>query len=300
METLAGLVTWLFQGWRARSADEAYGELRDQVVLVTGASSGIGRELVGQFFHSGAKVILASRSTEQLEALKEELLNSNQTQHPVHVPKVLTLDLEKLEQLEERSKEAELLFGRVDILVNCGGMSVRGGALETSLTVHRRLMNVNYFGAMQLSRHICKGMVGRGSGILVNISSIQGRIAIPHRAAYAASKHALQAFSDSLRAELSGSGVTLLVVSPGYVNTDLSKNSLTAGGDSYGKLDQTTQQGYSVEYVGKEVIRSILNKDNELVLAPLHHRLVILLRALLPSLYFYIMQKRANKDAKKE
>ena len=84
------------------------------------------------------------------------------------------------------------MFGRIDILVNCGGMSVRGGALETKLEVHRRIMDINYFGALELTRQVVPHMVARGEGLVVNISSLQGRIAVPHRAAYAASKHALQ------------------------------------------------------------------------------------------------------------
>jgi len=286
----------LLEYWRDQRLRSHYGELANKVILVTGASSGIGRELATQLFKHGAKLILASRSTEKLEALKTELLEQIASPVPVHVPAVLTLDLEQVEHLSEKAAEALRLFGGVDVLVNNGGMSVRGGAVETQLSVHMRLMGVNYFGSMELTRHIVEDMISRGGGMVVNISSVQGRLAIPFRAAYSASKHALQAFSDSLRAEVASAGVHVLVVSPGYVNTELSRNSMTADGQVYNRMDPNTASGYSAEYVASEVIKGILRQDKEIVLAPLMHRVAIVLRAVFPSLYFKIMESRAQKQ----
>jgi len=128
----------------------------------------------------------------------------------------------------------------------------------------------------------------------VNISSLQGRIAIPHRAAYAASKHALQAWSDSLRAELACYGVGVLVVSPGYVKTELSRNAITEQGTSHGEMDASTEKGYSASWVAERVLEAVQNGRHEVVLAPLHHRLAILLRAIFPSFFFYLMARRAE------
>eukprot|EP00092_Neocalanus_flemingeri_P001774 GFUD01001892.1.p1 GENE.GFUD01001892.1~~GFUD01001892.1.p1 ORF type:complete len:304 (+),score=108.81 GFUD01001892.1:68-979(+) len=269
-----------------------------KVVLVTGASSGIGRELAIQMVKQGMKVILAARSTEKLVELRNDLINSDMKGKTMFHPQVLTLDLEDLDNIEAKAAEALKMFGTVDILVNNGGMSVRGGALETQLSVHQRLMNVNYFGSLELTRHLAPPMVEAGSGLVVLVSSVQGRLATPYRTAYAASKHALQAWADSLRAELSGGGVGVLVVSPGYVSTDLSRNALTASGDSYGQLDKTTEQGYSVQYVAQQILESVVKGKKELILAPLHVRLAILLRALLPGIYFYIMKRKALKEKK--
>jgi len=276
---------------RKRRQATNYGHLANKVVLVTGASSGIGKELSRQLFQNGAKLILASRSENKLLELKEELMTMK-SNLPVNMPRLLPLDLEQVEKLAEKSKIAESLWGRVDILINCGGVSVRGGAVETQLSVHRKIMEINYFGALELTRNLVKAMIDRGDGLIVNISSVQGKIAIPHRSAYGASKHALQAFSDSLRTELNKTGVKVLVVSPGYVNTDISKNALTASGSSHNTMDNTTQNGYSVEYVAEQVIISILADDKEVILAPIHHRLVILLRSVVPSIYFFIMNNR--------
>eukprot|EP00090_Calanus_glacialis_P014371 TRINITY_DN23155_c0_g1_i1.p1 TRINITY_DN23155_c0_g1~~TRINITY_DN23155_c0_g1_i1.p1 ORF type:complete len:304 (+),score=88.54 TRINITY_DN23155_c0_g1_i1:47-958(+) len=272
--------------------------LLGKVVLVTGASSGIGRELAIQMVKQGMKVILAARSTEKLVELRNNLINSDKKGMTMFDPQVLTLDLEDLENLKDKAEEALKIFGSIDILVNNGGMSVRGGTIETQLSVHQRLMNVNYFGSLELTRHVASHMVTAGSGKIVLVSSVQGRLATPYRTAYAASKHALQAWADCMRAELSGDGVEVLVVSPGYVSTDLSRNALTASGSSYGQLDKTTEQGYSVQYVAQQILEGIVKGKKELILAPLHVRLAIILRVLLPGVYFYIMKRRALKEMK--
>ena len=110
-------------------------------------------------------------------------------------------------------------------------MSVRGGCLETELAVFTRLMNVNFLGVVELTRCLVPGMLARpAGGHVVVVSSVQGRLPVPHRAAYTASKHAVQAWADSLRAELSHTRVAVTVISPGYVDTNLSRNALNSSG----------------------------------------------------------------------
>ena len=162
-------------------------------------------------------------------------------------------------------------------------------------------MAVNYLGVVELTRHVVPHMLTRTTrdqGHVVVVSSVQGLFPIPWRGAYTASKHAVQAWADSLRAELSDTGVRVSVVSPGYVATNLSRNALTSSGDTHGQLDAATMAGYSVEYVSDRIIGSILRQECELVLAPLYMRLVIVIRTLVPSFYRYIMNKRAMKERK--
>ena len=301
MPGLSNWVQWCLDllplpSWVAKA--HQHPSLVGKVVLVTGASSGIGRELAIQMVKQGMKVILAARSTEKLVELRNNLINSDKKGMTMFDPQVLTLDLEDLENLKDKAEEALQIFGSIDILVNNGGISVRGETIETQLSVHQRLMNVNYFGSLELTRHVGSHMVTAGSGKIVLVSSVQGRLATPYRTAYAASKHALQAWADCMRAELSGDGVEVLVVSPGYVSTDLSRNALTASGSSYGQLDKTTEQGYSVQYVAQQILEGIGKGKKELILAPLHVRLAIILRVLLPGLYFYIMKRKALKEMK--
>ena len=158
--------------------------------------------------------------------MKDEVPNASQ----LYEPKILTLDLEKIETIKAKAEEAISLFGHLDVLINNAGLSVRGGCLETDISVYTRLMTVNFLGVVELTRHTCPHMVTRGSGHVLVISSVQGLLPIPHRGAYTASKHAVQAWADSLRAELSDTGVQVTTVSPGYVNTNLSRNALTSSG----------------------------------------------------------------------
>jgi len=256
---------------------------------VTGASSGIGKELTVVLHREGARVVMAARRGEVLDQLKEELIIAGGENRA----KVVTLDLSSLDSLEGKAEEVIQMFGQLDVLINCGGVSVRGGAVETMLEVHKRVMDTNYFGTMELTRHLVPHLKAQG-GLVVNISSLQGRIAIPHRAAYAASKHALQAWSDSLRAELACQGVSVLVVSPGYVRTELSRNAITEQGTAHGEMDPSTEKGYSAAWVAEKVLEAVQSDQQEVVLAPIHHRLAILLRAILPSFYFYLMARRAK------
>jgi len=142
--------------------------------------------------------------------------------------------------------------------------------------------------------------VTRGSGHVIVVSSVQGLLPIPQRAAYCSSKHALQAWADCLRAELVDTGLYVSVISPGYVQTDLSKHALTASGEVYGEMDINQMRGYSVQYVAQNVIKCILNGNKQVILAPLYVRLAVLLKAFFPNIYFYIMSRRARRINRRE
>jgi len=286
---MSWIVDWLFP-----PNSDPFEKFHGKVVLITGASSGIGRALAHVLYQYGPQLILASRNLDNLEIVKRELVDSSES--PMPEPIVFQLDLEAVKEVECKAGKILERVGAVDILINNGGMSIRANTLDTELAVHQRIMNVNYFGTIELSRAIVKKMIVKGSGTLVNVSSLQGRIAIPQRAAYSASKHALQAWSDSLRAELHGSGVSVLVVSPGYVNTNLSVAAVTGDGASYGKTDPSTEQGYSPEYVATQVVEAVARARHEVVIAPLLHRAAIMLRVLMPPLYFKIMADRVRKE----
>lgn len=138
-------------------------------------------------------------------------------------------------------------------------------------------------------------MVQKREGHIVFVSSVQGLIAIPERSAYSASKHALQAFADSLRAEIAAYDVQVTVVSPGYVKTQLSVNALTENGTNYGQTDPSTEQGYPADFVAEKIVKAVVQKEKEVVIATMLPRIAIFLRHYLPGVYFYIMAKRAKK-----
>ncbi|XP_035695794.1 dehydrogenase/reductase SDR family protein 7-like isoform X2 [Branchiostoma floridae] len=206
---LVGVVILLMLSRIARSTHGT--TVQDKVVLITGASSGLGEACAEVFFRAGAKVILFSRNSEKLEATSKRLQTLN-VPEVTYSPVIVPLDLEDLDSLSDKAEQAVQCHGRVDILINNAGLGYRGTCLDTTTAVHQKVMIINYFGPITLTRGIIQNMVQNGGGHVVNISSVQGRMAIPHRSAYAAAKHALQAYSDTLRAEMASKGVKVTVL----------------------------------------------------------------------------------------
>ncbi|XP_063961669.1 dehydrogenase/reductase SDR family protein 7-like [Lytechinus pictus] len=275
--------------------------LKDKVVLITGASSGVGEECARVFYRLGCKVILCARRASELERVKKELMALKLAQGiPAHTPHVIPLDLEKLDELPDRAKEALALHGHVDILINNGGMSVRGSVVDTVLSVHQKIMNVNHFGSLVLTSAILPSMISRRKGHILAVSSVQGRIAIPFRSAYSASKHAMQAFFDSLRAEVAEHNISVTVLSPSYINTNLSLSALHGDGSIHAKMDSTTANGMSTIYVADKIVDAVAKQQSDVVLGPFTHGAAIYIRALFPNLYFWIMAGRAKKGEKAE
>ncbi|CAH0380753.1 unnamed protein product [Bemisia tabaci] len=276
-------------------------QLQGKVVLITGASSGLGEALALVFYLIGCRVILASRRQEELERVRSELMSyrkhSAVTTYP---PFVLTLDLSDLNVLPDHVTRAMKAFGHIDILINNGGISFRGDINNTNIDVDMKVMLVNYFGQVAVTKALLPHMINRRSGHIVAISSVQGRIALPYRSAYAASKHALQAFCDTLRAEVAQHNIKVTVFSPGYIQTRLSLNAMTGTGETYGIMDETTANGYTPKQVANRILRAIVYEEKEVVMASYLPRIAIWLRTLLPSLYFNAMNRRALKEARHE
>lgn len=151
-----------------------------------------------------------------------------------HSPVVISIDLSDINSLSAKVQEILEIHGQIDIIINNAGISVRSGCLSTAMDVDIKVMLVNYFGTVALSKACLPSMMKRKEGRIVCVSSVQGKFSIPHRSAYGASKHALQAFCDSLRAEMADHNVKVTLVSPGYIRTALSYNALTGSGSQYG------------------------------------------------------------------
>lgn len=210
---------------------------------------------------------------------------------------MVPLDLTDVNSLPEKVAGILNIFGRIDILVNNGGISVRSDVLSTSVDVDIKVMLVNYFGAIALTKAILPHMIKRQEGRIVFVSSVQGKFAIPQRSAYAASKHALQAFGDSLRAEVDEHNIRVTVISPGYINTALSLNALTGTGAAYGKVDSTTSTGANPDEMAMDILKCILRDSKDVILAPITPKIAHFLRYFCPPLYFWIMARRAVKLA---
>ncbi|KAK2162502.1 hypothetical protein LSH36_97g03008 [Paralvinella palmiformis] len=283
---------WMWK--QIQKYDRSY--LKDKVVVITGASSGVGEACAKLFYNAGSKVILCARRKNELERVKTLLMNNKMRKDSSqHEPHVVVVDLEDFDSIEQRAQDIISIHHRVDILVNNAGISNRGDVQSTSLDVFIKVMNVNFIGQVAITKALLPQMISQGSGHIIAVSSLQGKIALPYRAPYSASKHALQAFCDSLRAEVSHHNIDVTVLSPGYITTKLSINALKPDGTKYGITDSATQLGMSPHHAARCIVEATCNKTKELILAPFVYKLVIYLRNIVPNLFFLAMKNRANK-----
>lgn len=258
--------------------------LSNKVVWVTGASSGIGEALVKELAEKGSRVILSSRNTERLNKIKASLPEPARENS-----RVLTLDLSMPESLANKANEAIALFGRIDILIHSGGISQRSMALDTLVDVDRRLMEVNYFSTVTLTKAVLPTMIANGFGHIVPISSLVGKFGSPYRSGYSASKHALHGFYDSLRAELYSKNIFVTLVTPGFVKTNVSINALTENGKALNKMDDAQKKGMPAEVCAKKIIKGIVKERNELLIGG-RETLGVYVKRFLPNLFAKIIR----------
>nr|AIA18786.1 short chain dehydrogenase [uncultured bacterium] len=208
------------------------GKLSGKVIWITGASSGIGEALAYALAKKGSKLILSSRRKEELERVKGNCLASAQPNI-----RILALDLTESSMMNLSVQAAIQFFGRVDILINNGGISQRSLVKETSVEVDRKLMEVNYFGTVALTKHLLPYFIKQKAGHYVNVSSVTGKFGTPYRSGYAASKHALHGFFDSLRAEHYADNIKVTMICPGFIQTNLALSAVTGNGTPLRKPD---------------------------------------------------------------
>lgn len=224
---------------------------KNKIIWITGASSGIGEALAYSLSKKGSRLILSARRTEELERVKK-----NCTGNPDEIT-VLPLDLTETDKLEEKTTEALSLFGPIDMLFNNGGISQRAFALDADLDSVRYLMEVNFFGAIALAKAVVPVMIRNGQGHVVVTSSVMGKIGTRHRSAYAASKHALHGWFDSLRQEVQQQGVDITLVCPGYIKTAITKNALTADGTRLNEMGEAHKKAMTPEQFVEKLLPKV-------------------------------------------
>jgi len=229
--------------------------MNSKVVWITGASSGIGEALVYEYNKAGARLIISSRNRDELFRVKTNCKN------PVNIH-VLSLDLENTATLSGKAEEAIRIYGHIDILINSGGISQRGLALETDLETEQRLMNVNFWGTTILSKAVLPNMIANGGGNIVCISSLVGKFGTKMRSAYSASKHALHGYFDSLRSEVYDKKINITIICPGFIKTNVTLNALTANGTPQGTMDTAQENGMLAEDCARKIVQAVkLNKE---------------------------------------
>jgi dehydrogenase/reductase SDR family protein 7B len=222
----------------------------NKVVWITGASSGIGEFLAYALSAKGAKLILSGRRQEELERVKKACTNPG----AVHI---LLLDLADTPSLEAKVGAAIACFGQVDIMVHNGGITQRSLVIETDMEVHRRIMEVDYFSYVVLTKALLPHFRERKAGHFVVTSSVMGKIGTPMRSAYAAAKHALHGFFDCLRAEVSPGGIKVTILTPGYIRTNISLYALTKNAYGMGAPSENIDNGLAPDRAAEQILRAI-------------------------------------------
>ncbi|MFY0591140.1 SDR family oxidoreductase [Roseivirga sp.] len=230
--------------------------LRNITFWITGASSGIGEALAIQLSQLPVNLILSARRATELERVKKACSNEDRV-------KILPLDLTDFDSHEEKTNHAIAQFGQVDHLINNGGRSQRSLVKDTIFQVDKDLMEVNYFGSVSLTKQLLPHMLKRGNGHFTVVTSLTGIFGTPFRSGYAASKHALHGFYDSMRAELEDSGIKVTIAAPGFVKTNVSINAFQGDGKALGKMDDAQANGLTPEQCAKAIIKAISKQKRE-------------------------------------
>lgn len=233
--------------------------MKDKVVIITGGSSGIGKALARHFGKNGSKVLITGRNQEELDktimALQSEGIQIAACQGDV------TIEADNRKMVDV----ALAKFGKIDILINNAGISMRALFLESELKVIRQVMEINFFGTVNAT-HFCLPYIIETKGSIIGISSIAGYRGLPARTGYSASKFALNGFLEALRTELLNSGVHVLTACPGFTASNIRKRALTKDGATQGESPRQEEKMMSAEECARHIYNATQKRRKTLVL----------------------------------
>lgn len=269
--------------------------MNGKVVIITGASSGIGRALAVEYAKRGASLSLAARRIDQLHLLKAELPNTP----------VLTVRTDV--SIESECKALIDLtiqtYGRVDVLINNAGLSMRALFDDIELSSFRQVMEVNFYGTVYCTKYALPFLI-KSKGSLVGIISVAGHVGLPARSAYSASKFAVRGFLDTIRLENLYTGLHVLVAAPGFTTSEIRKSALTANGTPQGETPRQEEKMMSAEVCAYLVAKAIAKRKRSLVLTFKEGKLSVFLGKfwplLLDRLTFYHMAKEPDSPLNKK
>ena len=244
------------------NADEPIANtFKDQVIWITGASSGIGEALVKAFAAKDAKVVLSSRKQAELARVRQEAIDSGAS-----ADKLLVVPLDVLDSAAMPAAVQTVLdaFGRIDMLINNAGNSQRSFCLNTDMEVYRAMFELNVLGQIALTKAVLPSMVEQGSGHLLVTASVAGKVGVPLRTGYCAAKHAVMGFFDSLRTEVADMGIRVTTIVPGFIRTNIGSNALTGSGEAVGKPDDDIEGGMDVTACASAIVQGIADGIEEI------------------------------------
>ncbi|MCB1729038.1 MAG: SDR family oxidoreductase [Halieaceae bacterium] len=234
---------------------------QDQVIWITGASSGIGEALARSFAARGAAVVLSARREAELQRVRQQLLEEGVSAERVMVLPLDVTDYEAMPAAVERVRDG---FARIDMLINNAGISQRSFCVDTDMEVYRTLFEVDVLGQIALTKQVLPVMIAQGSGRLVVTSSVAGKVGAPQRTGYSSAKHAVMGFFDALRTEVAHQGVRVSTVVPGFIATNVARNALTGSGAAKGSAEADIDEGMDADRCAEVVVEALARGEEEI------------------------------------
>lgn len=259
-------------------------DFKDQLIWITGASSGIGEGLAKEFSRRGARLVLTARRIEELARVRYEC------DHPDNIW-IYPLDMNDHDRIPFLVRHVITELGPVDVLINNAGMTSRGLAVDTLIAVDKKMMDVNYFGPIALTKALLPHFLSRQKGLIIVISSVIGKFGTALRSSYAASKHALHGFFDSLRGEISSHGIRVVIVIPGYVKTEITLKGLKGDGSFIGKMGHGQSKAMSPDEFAKRFLRALDGKKEEILIGGIRETGGVYLKRFFPRLLSRILRR---------
>jgi dehydrogenase/reductase SDR family member 7B len=268
--------------------------MKDKVVIITGGSSGIGKALALTFGSQGSKILITGRNKTELDKAVYELSTKGVTIAGFQA------DVTKEEDNVKMVQAAMKHFGRIDVLINNAGISMRATFEEVDLEVVKQVMDINFFGVLYATK-ACLPEIKKNKGSIVGISSIAGFRGLPGRTGYSASKFALNGFLEVLRTELLYSGVHVLTACPGFTSSNIRKKSLTKDGTAQGESPRDEDKMMSAEECASHIYNATV-KRKQIIILTTQGRLAVFLNKWLPSLadrmVYNVMAKEGQVSVK--
>ncbi len=266
--------------------------LQDKTIWITGASGGLGEAMARVFADYGApRILLSARRENELQRVAADLKNRGCD------AQILPLNLEQLDTLPDAVTQAENIFtaadgtqAGIDIMIHNAGLSQRSRIVETDFSVYERLMRLNYFAPVRLTQALLPGMLARGRGHFVPISSLSGLFGTPVRSAYSGSKFALNGYFETVRAELKPKGIEVTLVCPGFVRTDIANNALVGDGSPQGTMDQAQRNGLDPKYAAEKIACAVANQSR-ICLPAGREGLAYQVKRFVPDLFAWMIQR---------
>lgn len=262
--------------------------VRNKVVVITDSLSSLGTECAKRFHQGGARLIICGKSWEKLDALADELASASDP-CLTFPPKLVLLDFGDMESLPEVITEVLDCYGCLDILILNSSLKVRAPVQNLSLEMDKIVMNNNYFGPITLAKGLLPSMISRRAGHVLLVNSIQGRLAMPFRTTYAASKHAVQAFFDCLRAEVLEYGILVSTLSHTFISTPVIPEEGAPAPSIWSVFSRKKEFGVPAEKAAAEVLRMLSSRKKEVVMAPSLPKAAIYARSFFPNVIFAVM-----------